>query len=110
MDRKVNEYAFYWITYKKQFNRSGVWEDTAYKNQQIIVIANDYNFAKQQIITALKTLENKDYRAFLTSRIKKGYVLYVSEGFEGSTHIYPFEFNDSQNILEDNELKFEEMV
>lgn len=110
MNRKENEYAFYLITYKNQYKKNGAWWDTAYKNQQIIVIANNFNFAKQQIISSLKNLEREDYRAFPTSKIKKCYALHVLEGFEGSTYIYPFELDDSQNSSSDNGLNYEEMI
>ena len=90
---------FYHAYYKRQcYEESvGIWKDTGYKRQGIVVIANDYNEAVSKIYKCLEKAEDdtnackyntNKYRAKLI-KITECIGLNVREGFESGSDISP---------------------
>lgn len=90
---------FYHAYYKRQVydGEIGEWRDTFFRNQGIVVIANDYNEAVAKIHKCLEKAEDdtnaskyitSKYRAKLLS-ITKCIGLNVREAYEGGSDIYP---------------------
>lgn len=80
--------SFYQINYKRQKFDKGEWKDTAYCNQSIIVIAEDYETARSQIISALQNAERDGYRAYPTTKIRKLYALNIVGAYDGGHYVY----------------------
>lgn len=82
---------FYHVYYKRQYRNGdkGVWEDTFYNHQGIVVIANDYNEAKSKIEKCLAKVEDGNHRAVLTNDIVKCIGLDIRHGFEWSLEVNP---------------------
>lgn len=81
----------YFATYKRQVNRDGVWRDTSYCNQKIVVFAKNMKKAKKKIDYCLSKVEKGDYRAVLNGEIIEAYGVDILRGFEDSLYICPIE-------------------
>ena len=82
---------FYHAHYKKQYynNNEGLWRNTSYNNQGIIVIANSYEEAKEKIEKCLTQVEVGRYRAVLVSDVVECIGLDRRYGFEDSFSVIP---------------------
>lgn len=82
---------FYHAYYKRQYRdkTTGLWCDTRYRRQGIIVIAATLVDAKSKIEKCLSKVEYGDYRAILVSDVVECIGLDRRWGFEGAFEVYP---------------------
>lgn len=82
---------FYMMVYKRQLLKEGIWVDTDYQNQKIVVIAASHDEAREKIEYCLKKVESGTYRAVQINNIIKCVGLDLRYGFEDSFYISKIE-------------------
>lgn len=82
---------FYHAYYKRQFldEGTGLWHDTYYNRQGIIVIADALDDAKTKVEKCLSKVEYGDYRAVLVGDVVECIGLDRRWGFGGTFEVYP---------------------
>lgn len=87
----------YFATYTRQVKRGGVWRDTSYCNQKIVVFAKNKKKAKKKIDYCLSKVEKGDYRAVLNDEITEAYGIDLEYGFEDALYINPIKKEEVQD-------------
>lgn len=82
---------FYHAYYKRQIRdeTTGLWRDTCYVHQGIIVIADTDDDARLKIEKCLSEVERYETRAILNSDVTKCIGLDLRHGFDWSFEVHP---------------------
>lgn len=84
----------YYAYYKRQhFNvKSGKWEDTFYNHQGIVVVAENFETAKEKVERCIQVAGGGEFRAVLTGNIIKCIGLDMRELFDGDFSVSPISY------------------
>lgn len=84
----------YYAYYKRQhFDvKSGKWEDTFYSHQGIVVVAENYETAREKVERCILAAGGGEFRAVLTCDIIKCIGLDMRESFDGGFSVSPIPY------------------